>query len=200
MPSVFARPVAGEGIESKGRNMVDQISAQIDLCPQTTIAFHRAHKERLQRFAQAAAKNSGKAFVPADIQQTRLLEKHLIPTVEVVMSPLRPRRDYENAALSSLHIPIVQRILRAVSLEFGLSIPEIVAPSDKKLAISRFVAIGLMLDLTNLSLPSIGRRLGGRDHTTILHGRERINTLLKSEAFRNRFDQMKASIMGERAA
>jgi chromosomal replication initiator protein len=35
--------------------------------------------------------------------------------------------------------------------------------------------------LTPRSLPEIGRRFGGRDHTTVLHAVRKIETLLQSD-------------------
>jgi chromosomal replication initiation ATPase DnaA len=63
-----------------------------------------------------------------------------------------------------------------------------------KYCIPRYVAIGLMLQLTPMSLPAIGRRLAGRDHTTIVNGRNRLAVLLEGEAFRNRFEQIKQGL------
>ena len=35
--------------------------------------------------------------------------------------------------------------------------------------------------MTNLSLKEIGREFDGRDHTTVMHSAERIETLLKTD-------------------
>jgi chromosomal replication initiator protein len=37
----------------------------------------------------------------------------------------------------------------------------------------------LARQLTKMSYPQIGRRLGGRDHTTILHGNRKITKMLR---------------------
>ena len=36
----------------------------------------------------------------------------------------------------------------------------------------------LTRELTDLSLPKIGERMGGRDHTTVLHAVEKVNRLI----------------------
>ena len=41
----------------------------------------------------------------------------------------------------------------------------------------RQVAMYLAKQLTSRSLPEIGRRFGGRDHTTVMHGVKRIEDL-----------------------
>jgi hypothetical protein len=45
----------------------------------------------------------------------------------------------------------------------------------------RQIAMFLAKDLTPHSLPVIGRKFGGRDHTTVLHAVRRIETLLVSD-------------------
>lgn len=145
----------------------------------------QARKARLQRFAEAAARHVDQTRAQADAEQGRLLDKYLLR-----LSEQRPKRD-----ILSSRAPLVQRILRAVALEYEVTIQEITEQNRHlEFTIPRFVAVGLMLEMTNLTLPAIGRRLGGRDNATIWHARSRIEGLLESEAFRNRFDQIKAEI------
>jgi hypothetical protein len=154
-----------------------------------------ARKARLQRFAEAAARHANKNAAPADIAQVTILERALARHPEMPICPARPRRQYEKQGQPSIYIPITWRILRAVADEFGMTIEEIRSRHQElKYTLPRYVAIGLMLELTQLSLPAIGRQLGGRDHTTIINGKKRLAALLESEAFRNRFDQIKAEI------
>jgi chromosomal replication initiator protein len=46
----------------------------------------------------------------------------------------------------------------------------------------RQIAMYLSKQLTDRSLPDIGRRFGGRDHTTIMHGVRKIEELRASDA------------------
>ena len=46
----------------------------------------------------------------------------------------------------------------------------------------RQVAMYLCKQLTSRSLPEIGRRFGGRDHTTVIHGVRRIEELMAVDA------------------
>jgi chromosomal replication initiator protein len=39
----------------------------------------------------------------------------------------------------------------------------------------------LSKELTTRSLPEIGRRFGGRDHTTIIHGVRKVETLMAGD-------------------
>jgi chromosomal replication initiator protein len=65
--------------------------------------------------------------------------------------------------------PSVDEVLSATASLFGVSTTEMLA-RDRRPAVSqaRKVAIYLARELTGKSLPEIGRKLGGRDHSTIL--------------------------------
>jgi chromosomal replication initiator protein len=58
---------------------------------------------------------------------------------------------------------------------------------DKHIVVPRQIAMFLMRELTQASLLDIGNMLGGRDHSTVLHGCEKIarelndNTALRKE-------------------
>lgn len=148
----------------------------------------QARRERLQRFAEAATRFQDRGRAVADIKQTAILEHCLA-------QPKSLRREYETAHSQPVYTPIISRIMRAVSEEFDMPVSEIVSPNQtSKYCLPRYVAIGLMLALTNMSWPAIGRRLGGRNHATVLAGNERFLALMESEAFRNRFEQIKAGI------
>ena len=148
----------------------------------------QARKARLQRFAEAAIRYENRKLNERIEAQVVLLKAAV---------PEKPtRRQYEHPTLTPDHTPITWRIFRAVSEEFAMPVSEIIGQSrDMKYTLPRYVIMGLMLEMTNISMPGIGRRLGGRDHTTVINGRNRINELLKSESFRNRFDQIKAAII-----
>lgn len=152
---------------------------------------YEARKARLQRFAEAATKYQQRKDSERRETQVELIRAVLAP------EPKSLRREYETVANQTVFAPITWRILRAVSEEFDMPVSEMLSTrQEARYCIPRYVAVGLLLQLTNMSLPAIGRRLGGRDHTTILNARRRIEALLESEAFRNRFDQINASIVG----
>ena len=46
---------------------------------------------------------------------------------------------------------------------------------------SRHLAMYLARELTDSSLPKIGERFGGRDHTTVLHAVEKITKLMQED-------------------
>ncbi|NIA24004.1 MAG: chromosomal replication initiator protein DnaA [Gammaproteobacteria bacterium] len=73
-------------------------------------------------------------------------------------------------------------IIAATAAAYGFAVMDLRSPSRKQpLVRSRQVAMYLCRELTDLSLPKIGALFGGRDHTTVMHAIDRINTLITSD-------------------
>lgn len=82
--------------------------------------------------------------------------------------------------------PTVDKIQRACAKEFGITIDEILSKRrSRAIARPRQVAMYLSKQLTTRSLPDIGRRFGGRDHTTVIHAVKRIEALRAEDAMLN---------------
>ena len=74
------------------------------------------------------------------------------------------------------------RIIKKVEGKFLLSEQEIKSSKrDRKTAHARQIAMYLLRELTDMSFPQIGMELGGRDHTTILHGFNKIKTAAEKD-------------------
>ncbi|WP_170334725.1 chromosomal replication initiator protein DnaA [Ruegeria arenilitoris] len=72
----------------------------------------------------------------------------------------------------------VEEIQRKVSDYYNIRLSDIIGPKRlRSYARPRQVAMYLCKQLTSRSLPEIGRRFGGRDHTTVMHGVKRIEEL-----------------------
>ncbi len=72
----------------------------------------------------------------------------------------------------------VEEIQRKVSEYYNIRLSDIIGPKRlRSYARPRQVAMYLSKLLTSRSLPEIGRRFGGRDHTTVMHGVKRIEEL-----------------------
>ena len=77
----------------------------------------------------------------------------------------------------------VEEIQQRVAEGFGISRAELVGSSRAGTPLrARQVAIYLTRELTDLSLPQIGRLYGGRDHTTVLHSLRRVEAGLGEDA------------------
>lgn len=67
--------------------------------------------------------------------------------------------------------PVCSDISKAAGIYYGLSVRELRGPCrERRIAHPRQVAMALCRDMTQASLPYIGSKFGGLDHTTVLHG------------------------------
>jgi chromosomal replication initiator protein len=76
----------------------------------------------------------------------------------------------------------VEGIQEAVVERFGISLQELTG--DRRTAsvvYPRQVAMYLCRELTDSSLPKIGKKFGGRDHTTVIHATSKIAKLIKED-------------------
>jgi chromosomal replication initiator protein len=77
----------------------------------------------------------------------------------------------------------VDEIQKATAEHFGLKPADLVsACRTRAVARPRQAAMWLVKQFTTRSLPDIGRRFGGRDHTTVMHAVRRIDELRVSDA------------------
>lgn len=78
---------------------------------------------------------------------------------------------------------LVERVVRAVSAESGVSVTKILSKTRRAdVCLARF-AVMFALREKGLTLPAIGRALG-RDHSTVLHGLNRAAELRNSVRFK----------------
>ena len=76
----------------------------------------------------------------------------------------------------------VEEIQRKVSDHYNIRLSDMIGPKRlRSYARPRQVAMYLCKQMTSRSLPEIGRRFGGRDHTTVMHGVRRIEELKVSD-------------------
>ena len=70
-------------------------------------------------------------------------------------------------------------ILHATGEYFNLTLEELTSKSrTRTLVTARQIAMYLLRELTEMSLPKIGQVLGGRDHTTVIHADRKIRELM----------------------
>ena len=76
----------------------------------------------------------------------------------------------------------VEEIQRKVSDHYNIRLSDMIGPKRlRSYARPRQVAMYLCKHMTSRSLPEIGRRFGGRDHTTVMHGVRRIEELKQTD-------------------
>jgi chromosomal replication initiator protein len=77
----------------------------------------------------------------------------------------------------------IEEIQRKVADHFNIRLSDMIGPKRvRTIARPRQVAMYLSKHLTPRSLPEIGRRFGGRDHTTIMHGVRKIEELMATDS------------------
>lgn len=71
------------------------------------------------------------------------------------------------------------QILTATTTYFDVTLEDLKSKSrTRTLTTARQIAMYLLRELTDMSLPRIGQELGGRDHTTVMHADRKIRTLM----------------------
>jgi chromosomal replication initiator protein len=93
----------------------------------------------------------------------------------------------------------VDDIQKKVSSFFNTKMSDIKSKKKNKVFIQpRHTAMYLIRQLTDLSLPEIGRHFGGRDHSTVLHAIQKLdNIVLKDPDFANTIDQLTRELEGK---
>jgi len=82
--------------------------------------------------------------------------------------------------------PLVRRLQTAgverITIDRGVTMDELVSPRrSQAVAYPRQVAMYLSRELTDASLPMIGKEFGGRDHTTVIHAKDKIGRLIRED-------------------
>jgi len=114
--------------------------------------------------------------------------------------------DSVKIAMADVRGPLQQKmvndeaILTAVSNHFGIPKDHLKGKGRRKLTVQgRQVAIYLLRQETDLSLSAIGKILGGRDHSTVLHGYDRVASRIDvDETLRDDVLRIRAKIMKPR--
>ncbi|MBN1537245.1 MAG: chromosomal replication initiator protein DnaA [Anaerolineales bacterium] len=84
-----------------------------------------------------------------------------------------------------------ETVVNKVAEIFGVSIERMLSPErSRQVALPRQIAMYLLHEEANISLPQIGNALGGRDHTTILYGCEKIADLMERD------DRLRKQVIG----
>ncbi|HLJ89254.1 MAG TPA: chromosomal replication initiator protein DnaA [Candidatus Angelobacter sp.] len=81
----------------------------------------------------------------------------------------------------------IDAIQKAVAEQFGLRMAEIKAKSNSRaIVFPRQIAMYLAKQMTEASLPEIGRQFGGKHHTTVMHSIDRIEEQRQADKDLNR--------------
>ena len=113
-----------------------------------------------------------------DIHLLATMRKLTEITVDVAAEAIRSRKQTnpQNMVVS------IDKIQTEVGQFYGVSLKEIKgAKRVQNIVHARQVAMYLARELTDNSLPKIGKEFGGRDHTTVMHAYNKIKTMLAED-------------------
>jgi chromosomal replication initiator protein len=92
--------------------------------------------------------------------------------VDTALADLLPRR---------VEVPPAE-VVKSVADAFGIPVDRMLSRDRSQVvALPRQIAMYLLREEANVSLPQIGHALGGRDHTTVMYGCEKIADLLERD-------------------
>ena len=134
--------------------------------------------------------------VPEDV--VRYIAEHFNDNVRELQGALNRVVAYAQLHHQPLTLPLAQKILEpqqrpidhspeailgAVAQEFNITVSELKGPRrTRRVSVPRQMAMYLLRDVAQLSFPQIGEFLGGRDHTTVMHGASKIEKSLQQDA------------------
>jgi chromosomal replication initiator protein len=73
-------------------------------------------------------------------------------------------------------------VLTKVAEVFNISVDELLARNrSRQVALPRQIAMYLLREEAHISLPQIGEVLGGRDHTTVMYGCDKVAEMLEQD-------------------
>jgi len=120
----------------------------------------------------------------ADLSNQPITDK----LVEIALADLLPQTSAVEPA----------QILQAVTRTFGVSRERLLGRDrSREVALPRQVAMYLMREIGNLSLPQIGEALGGRDHTTVMYACEKIaDQIERDDRLRRQVLSIREQVLG----
>lgn len=111
-----------------------------------------------------------------DISLVARVKKIKDITIDIAAEAIRARK---NEALQITVIPI-EKIQTEVGKFYNVSVNEMKGSRRvQNIVLARQVAMYLAREMTDNSLPRIGREFGGKDHTTVIHAYEKIKGMIE---------------------
>ena len=168
---------------------------------ETRLAILRSKAERLGREVPFEFLETIARRVQSNIRELEGALNRVLAYSDLSGLPLTA--DLVNSALSDL-LPkggslTSEDIIKAVAEYFGVDQNRLLGKQrSRDIALPRQIAMYLIREETGASLPQIGDFLGGRDHTTILYGCEKISDQLETDdGLRRQIFSIKESLYHE---
>lgn len=124
----------------------------------------------------------------ADIN-TRELEGKLVQIIQILKTQNLPPTEEnirkilgQRPATTTLQNLNPKQILSAICSHFNIKLSELTGPKrNKELVLPRHMAMHILSEDLKMTVEKIGQVMGGRDHTTVMHGRDRIRGLINTD-------------------
>ena len=150
---------------------------RVDIGDTEKVSYDRAKRSTTKLLAKLHEHHDSRMFTPEGWTKAVVVDLPE-PTPEYKELWFGVPEEIEQVAPVEQRIPLIEEIQRAVARVFNVSRSDIISERrTKEVVLPRHVAVYLSKELTRNSLPSIGRKFGGRDHTTVLHACRKIAAL-----------------------
>ena len=98
------------------------------------------------------------------------------PDIEMAREALRDMLIYQEKQLS------IDNIQQTVAEYYKIRVADLLSKKrTREVTRPRQIAMAFTKEYTNMSLPQIGDRFGGRDHTTVIHACKKVEELIKTD-------------------
>ena len=178
----------------------------VDIQPpdmETRIAILRTKAERSGRQVPPEILDSIARQIQSNIREMEGALTRVLAYADLSGQALTP--ELVNTALADL-LPNrstiePDQIVNAVAAAFGLTTERLIGRDrTREVALPRQIAMYLLREEINISLPQIGAQLGGRDHTTVMYACDKVNDLIeRDDRMRRQILQIREQLYGRAA-
>jgi chromosomal replication initiator protein len=151
---------------------------------ETRLAILRSKAERARRSVESELLELIARRVQSNIRELEGALTRVLAFSDLSGAPLT-RELVETALIDLLprgNTLTAERIIAVVAKQFGVEVDRLLSRErSREVALPRQVVMYLMREETSASLPQIGEALGGRDHTTVMYGCDKITNLMETD-------------------
>ena len=167
---------------------------------ETRIAILRSKAERNGKEVASTILETIARLVQSNIRELEGALTRVLAFSDLSGMPLTP--SLVQTALADL-LPqrsglVSDQVIAVVAREFGISVDDMCGRDrSREVALPRQVAMYLMREEANISLPQIGEALGGRDHTTVMYACDKVADMIeRDDRLRRQIIQIRERLYG----
>jgi chromosomal replication initiator protein len=168
---------------------------------ETRVAILRSKSERMGRHIPSEIIETIAKRVQSNIRELEGSLTRVLAFADLSNLPLNVKLvDTALADLLPKHIKIEpEEIVNQVAGAFGVSVQNLTGPDRRQeIVLPRQIAMFLLREEANWSLPKIGETMGGRDHTTVMYACQKVTDLLeRDDKLRRQVIKIKEQIYGQ---